>query len=96
MSQAITPNSKSLLVFILAVGDGDSIIVQLPETDEYEHMVIDCKKSAPTKDWLNAIVAEKLALVVATHPHYDHIAGLKSVMKEFPGKIDQSKGPFLI
>ena len=89
MSPAITPNSKSLLVFILAVGDGDSIIVQLPETDEYEHMVIDCKRADPTKNWLSDIEAQKLALVVATHPHYDHIAGLKSVMKMFTGNIDQ-------
>jgi len=92
MSIAFDTDPESLVVFILDVGDGDSIIVQLPETPEhleYEHMVIDCKRAAPTKDWLKAINAEKLALVVATHPHYDHIAGLKSVMKEFTKKIDQ-------
>jgi len=89
MSADIKPDSESLLIFILDVGDGDSIIVQLPETIGYEHMVIDCKKSTPTKDWLKKIQATKLALVVATHPHYDHIAGLKSVMKEYPGQIEQ-------
>jgi len=89
MSIEIKPDSKSLLIFILDVGDGDSIIVQLPETTGYEHMVIDCKRAAPTKDWLWTIQATRLALVVATHPHYDHIAGLKSVMKEFPEQIEQ-------
>ncbi len=89
MSVDIYPNSDSLLIFVLDVGDGDSIIVQLPESPDYEHMIIDCKKSTTTKDWLKKIQAEKLALVVATHPHYDHIAGLKSVIKEYPGQIDQ-------
>lgn len=89
MSIEFHTDQKSLLVFILDVGDGDSIIVQLPESSGYEHMVIDCKKSAPTKDWLKKIQAARLALVVATHPHYDHIAGLKSVMKQYPSQIDQ-------
>lgn len=89
MSVEFNTDSESLVVFILDVGDGDSIIVQLPETTGYEHMVIDCKRAAPTKDWLRIIGATRLALVVATHPHYDHIAGLRSVMKEFPRQIEQ-------
>ena len=91
MSPDIPTGSTSLLIFILAVGDGDSIIVQLPELveGEYEHMVIDCKKADTTKTWLSDIAAQKLALVVATHPHYDHIAGLKSVMDDFKEKVDQ-------
>jgi len=84
----INTKNDSLIISILDVGDGDSIIVQLPEIDSFEHMIIDCKKSSTTKDWLNKLEAERLALVVATHPHYDHIAGLKSVMSVFQGKID--------
>jgi beta-lactamase superfamily II metal-dependent hydrolase len=87
--QDINILKDSLTIAILDVGDGDSIIVQLPEIYSFEHIVIDCKKSSPTKDWLKKIEAEHLALVVATHPHYDHIAGLKSVMKEFPDAIEQ-------
>ena len=89
MSFQITPDSKSLLIFILAVGDGDSIIVRLPQENEFEYMVIDCKRSTETKQWLDDIGAQRLALVVATHPHYDHIAGLKSVMKHLGGQVDQ-------
>ncbi|MFW9795417.1 MAG: ComEC/Rec2 family competence protein [Candidatus Thorarchaeota archaeon] len=89
MSDDITPAIDSLLVFILKVGDGDSIIVQLPNPDTNGHMVIDCKRAKDTTDWLRAINASRLALVVATHPHYDHIAGLESVIGMYSGKIDQ-------
>ncbi|NHJ41431.1 MAG: MBL fold metallo-hydrolase [Asgard group archaeon] len=85
----IEPLNDSLTITILDVGDGDSIIVQLPEINTFEHMVIDCKKSTTTKDWLKKLGATDLALVTATHPHYDHIAGLKSVLTEYQGKVEQ-------
>ncbi len=89
MSVNITPDVESLLIFILDVGDGDSIIVQLPNPDSNGHIIIDCKSSTPTKNWLRNIGAKRLALVVATHPHFDHIAGLGSVIKQYSGMIDQ-------
>lgn len=89
MSYQITPDSKSLLIIILAVGDGDSMIIRLPKDNEHEFIMIDCKRSTETKQWLDAFEAQKLALVVATHPHYDHIAGLKSVMTHLNGQVDQ-------
>ncbi|MHA1557340.1 MAG: ComEC/Rec2 family competence protein [Candidatus Heimdallarchaeota archaeon] len=95
MSSEFNTELDSLLIVILDVGDGDSIVVQLPKDPLIadanailNHMVIDCKRAAPTKDLLNTLGASNLALVVATHPHYDHIAGLKSVMKDYRDSID--------
>jgi beta-lactamase superfamily II metal-dependent hydrolase len=75
-----------LLVRTYDVGFGDCIYVQIPDGDDRFHMLIDCGTSA-SADILKAVVDDvradlpleggkrRLDLLVATHPHADHIKG---------------------
>ena len=87
---SLTLRKDSLSLHFLNVGDGDSIIVELPEDakEERGHLVIDSYNSQKTLDYLANLGANRLRLVVATHPHADHILGLKGVLERFPGRID--------
>jgi beta-lactamase superfamily II metal-dependent hydrolase len=79
----------TLSVHVLNVGDGDSLVVEFPKQDGVRcHMVVDCAKADKTIDYLQKLEATALKLVVATHPHGDHIAGLKTVMEKYE-KIEQ-------
>jgi hypothetical protein len=79
--------ADKLLVRIYAVGFGDCIYVQVPDGEDNFHMLIDCGTSAPA-DVLKKVVDDvrsmlpedgdgkkRLDMLVATHPHADHIKG---------------------
>ena len=51
-------------------------------------MIVDCAKANKTIDYLQKLGTTTLKLIVATHPHGDHIDGLKMVMQKYP-KIEQ-------
>jgi beta-lactamase superfamily II metal-dependent hydrolase len=86
----VTLHKDTLSVHILNVGDGDSIVVELPEeASSRSHLVIDCYIGNKTIEYLKKLDAKRLKLVVATHPHLDHIAGLLSVLKAFPNNVEQ-------
>lgn len=81
----VTLHPDTLSVHILNVRDGDSIVVELPEEGgARSHLVVDCYKGSKTIEYLRRLNADRLRLVVATHPHYDHIAGLRGVLRAFP------------
>jgi len=83
---SVTLRADTLSVHVLNVGDGDSIVVELPEEGGVRsHVVVDCKRGDKTIEYLRRLGATRLELVVATHPHADHINGLAAVMKEYPG-----------
>lgn len=75
-------------IFVLNVGDGDSIVVRLPVTDgDHAFGVIDCADADKTVDLIRALsgpIDPLIRFVVATHPHSDHIRGLRQVIKSFP------------
>ncbi len=86
----ITTTDTTLSIHVLNVGHGDTIIVELPkENNEQGYILIDCYKAQKTIDYLTALGANKLNLVVATHPHKDHILGLQRVMEHFPNKVEE-------
>ncbi len=81
---------EDLVFHFLNVGFGDTCIVQFPEdaNGEREYGVIDCYKANKTLAYLaklqqrDGLTQEKrLAFVCATHPHYDHIAGISSLLR---------------
>lgn len=75
-----------LRVHVIDVGQGDAILVQAPTG---ETMLIDGgerSKEVETKllGYLRAQGVKQINVMVATHPHSDHIGGLSAVLRELP------------
>lgn len=77
----IVPKNE-LLVHFINVGQGDSILLQ----SSTKNMLIDAgPKSNSDKliKYLKEVGVKKLDVIVATHPHEDHIGGMVAVIKNF-------------
>lgn len=76
----------NLSVCFFDVGHGDSILVQSPSG---RTLLIDAglEKAGPTvvAD-LNSRNVTSLDILLATHPHKDHIGGMQDIIQEFPVK----------
>lgn len=88
----INTNNDLLKVHYLNVGQGDSIFVELPNN---ETMLIDAAESYQSekiKNYLKNLNYQKIDYVIGTHPHTDHIGGLKDIINTFEiGKIYMPK-----
>ncbi len=71
---------ESLEVHFIDVGQGDAILVDLAET---EVLIDGGGKSPEVTEYLRDYVDGALELIVATHPHADHIGGLIEVLEQF-------------
>ncbi|MDD2619510.1 MAG: MBL fold metallo-hydrolase [Syntrophomonadaceae bacterium] len=80
-----SPSAPVLLkIHFIDIGQGDAILIQSPQG---ENLLIDAgeKDAAPKLlSYLEAQGVEKLAAVIGTHPHSDHIGGLSEVINTFP------------
>jgi len=75
-----SPAEGELKVHFIDVGQGDSILVDLGDTE----ILIDGGDRSPGVVWyLNNYVDGVLEVMVATHPHADHIGGLIAVLGAF-------------
>jgi beta-lactamase superfamily II metal-dependent hydrolase len=74
------PTEEELKVHFIDVGQGDSILVDLGET---EILIDGGDKSPGLTPYLNRYVDGALEVMVATHPHADHIGGLIDVLNAF-------------
>lgn len=73
-----------LRVDMLDVGQGDSILIRTPAN---KVILIDASESgAHVADQLKREGVDHLDLVIATHPHADHIGGMQTVLQTFPVK----------
>ena len=75
--------SGTLEVYFFDVGQGDSELIRLPGG---ENILIDAGTSSTEDELvgeLRSLGAETLDLVVATHPHADHIGGMAAVIVAF-------------
>ncbi|MGY5881983.1 MAG: hypothetical protein RTV31_17180 [Candidatus Thorarchaeota archaeon] len=81
---------RELRANILDVGHGDGIVLEIPigDANDYVYGVIDCNKFTVVRDFLDDLGADRLAFVVATHPHIDHIRGIQSLLNEYDGRVD--------
>lgn len=81
-----------LKVHYLDVGQGDSIFIELPNN---ETMLIDAAESYQSENIINYLKNlnyQKIDYVIGTHPHTDHIGGLKDIINTFEiGKIYMPK-----
>lgn len=83
MSQdAVAPKGK-LQVHFLDVGNADCILVR----QEEHSMLIDAGEAGDYRtiaDYLNRYGVKKLDLVIATHPHADHIGSMAEIIENVP------------
>lgn len=78
-----TFSGDTLRVNYIDVGQGDSILIQLPNK---ETMLIDAGEAYEVDNvinYLNNLGIKKIDYVVGTHPHTDHIGGLEEVINTF-------------
>jgi len=73
------PNDD-LKVHFIDVGQGDSILIDFGDT---EILIDGGGKSPGVVTYLNDYVDGALEVIIATHPHADHIGGLIAVLSEF-------------
>lgn len=75
----------TMRVDMLDVGQGDSILITSPAG---KRVLIDAGiKEAAVDEQLRRLGVTELSLVIATHPHADHVAGMKDVVEQIPIKL---------
>ncbi len=78
---------EKLHVYFLDVGQGDSILIQ---TSKNQQILIDGGPDNAVLSELGEVMPfydKKIELVILTHPHADHLAGLLEVLKSY--QVDQ-------
>jgi beta-lactamase superfamily II metal-dependent hydrolase len=89
-----------LIYFTLNVGDGDTQLLLLPEhtAGRRRCVIVDCIRASKMFTLIDALaeagllveVSPLIALVVATHPHDDHISGMAALLRRFgDGQIEE-------
>lgn len=72
--------TSSLSVHFIDVGQGDSILIDIGET---EILIDGGDEGSGVAGYISAYVDGALEAMVATHPHADHIGGLPAVLAAF-------------
>jgi competence protein ComEC len=75
-------NSSPLIIHFIDVGQGDSILIQSP--DGKVGLIDGGIEDSGVTQYLQNVGISHLDLVIATHPHEDHIGGLVGVLATFP------------
>jgi competence protein ComEC len=82
-----TATGQQIKVHFIDVGQGDSELLQLPD---HNYVLIDGgepNEGPLVVNYLKALGVTEIELMIATHPHSDHIGGLISVLDNF--KVDE-------
>lgn len=77
------PSGKTLDIYVLDVGQGDSIFLRSPSG---KTMLVDASESNMYEridDFLQRQAVKQLDVVVATHPHADHIGAMEQVVTHY-------------
>lgn len=75
------PVSGKLVVRFLDVGQGDSELISLPNGDTI--LVDSGDRGSPAVELLKKYGVKEITLILATHPHSDHIGEIRNVMRAF-------------
>ncbi|WP_283701854.1 ComEC/Rec2 family competence protein [Clostridium perfringens] len=79
------PKESELMISYMDVGQGDSAYIKVNGND----ILIDAGPRSNSKELLEQLKAKNIddfELVIATHPHEDHIGGMVDVFKEYEVK----------
>ncbi len=82
-ANSAAPTNSSLRVHYLDVGQGDAILIQIPNG---KTMLIDSgtgQAASSVIGYLKSLGLKKLDIVLATHPHEDHIGAMDQVINSF-------------
>lgn len=74
-------------IWYLDVGQADSMLLQLPNGNEWDYVLIDAGTGQTEEalvSWLQEQGVTDIAAVIATHPHEDHIGGMDAVLEAIP------------
>lgn len=78
------PVSGKLVVHFLDIGQGDCELLQLPDG---ETILIDSgDRGKPTVELLKQFGVSGIDLIIATHPHADHIGEIRDILRAFKVK----------
>lgn len=86
---ALPPSTDSVLrIIFLDVGQGDAVLIQAPEG---QTALVDAgpRDVVPL---LRELGVERIDLLVATHPHTDHIGGMAGVIEALPVRFYMDNG----
>jgi glyoxylase-like metal-dependent hydrolase (beta-lactamase superfamily II) len=102
---AFADDPDALVYFLLNVGDGDTQLLLLPpDSNDHQRRLVIVDVATPGKlpALLDALhdarliqppgTAGQIRLLVATHPHFDHIGGMSDLLNRYNGPsgcIDQ-------
>ena len=76
--------SSPLAVHLIDVGQGDAIFIQ---SSEGKTMLIDGgEKNGKAEKYLDSLGVRAIDVIVATHPHLDHIGGLPAIIQKYDVK----------
>lgn len=73
-------------IVFLHVGQGDAILMVIPDGNNYKYLLIDCNKDENKGINLQALLNDllpdkKLNVFINTHPHNDHVNGLEDIIE---------------
>ncbi len=78
---ALQRNAPVLRVHFIDVGQGDSILIQMP--DGAMALIDGGNNDGRAAAYLRRLGVTRIDVLIATHPHADHIGGLPQVMNTF-------------
>ena len=87
-AELVPPTDSALRIVFLDVGQGDAVLIQAPEG---QTALVDAgpRNVVPL---LRQLGVERIDLLVATHPHADHIGGMAQVIESLPVRFYMDNG----
>ena len=93
----LSPEPDDLVVYIMSVGDGDSIVIQFPQVNgSRKYGIVDSFNGTKSAALLNNLHAADggtgpvpVRFMCATHPHFDHIRGLGTILNDGNVEVEE-------